>query len=325
MSAELQLSERSSDTAKTAPFAMVARSGQPINHHFWGPIVHDNAGAQFKSRVPIDFNHDVNEIVGFGNKIKMNDEGDLEIRGFLTPYKDSDRATEILAKAEMGVPWEASINFAGDMELESVKAGETVEVNGHEFEGPMTVVRKWQLRGVAITPYGYDSSTSTQFSEEANISVTYLNKAEEDMSEELKAEVVEETAVDAVELEAPEAEVVEETAVEAEAPVVDEAPAVEAEEAEAVVEEVEEVAELSVAPGQAFMDLFGETEGAVYFAKGVSLEEAKGLEIARLRKENEELRSRVAVIAEAGEEAPVGFSSTETPSVLTGIPVSFSK
>ena len=202
--ADLELNERSSETAKTAPFSMGARSGQPINHHFWGPIVHDNAGAQFKKRIPIDFNHDVNEIVGFGNKISVDESGTLSIDGFLTPYKENDRATEILHKAELGVPWEASINFAGDMVLEKFEEGETVEVNGHEFEGPMTVVREWQLRGVAITPYGYDSSTSTQFSDTSNINITYLNKESEDMkNEELNAEVTEELAVDAVVLEAP--------------------------------------------------------------------------------------------------------------------------
>ena len=336
--ADLELNERSSETAKTAPFSMVARSGQPINHHFWGPIVHDNAGAQFKKRIPIDFNHDVNEIVGFGNKISVDESGNLSIDGFLTPYKENDRATEILHKAELGVPWEASINFAGDMVLEKFEEGETVEVNGHEFEGPMTVVREWQLRGVAITPYGYDSSTSTQFSDTSNINITYLNKESEDMkNEELNAEVTEELAVDAVELEAPEAEVTEEVTVDAEleAPAEEkteeapeEAPEAEAPEAEEVApaEEAEEVAPAEEAeleaPGQAFMSLFGETEGAVYFAKGISLEAAKDLEIARLRSENEELRSRVVEVATAGEENPVGFSSPDAKAPMTGLPVS---
>ena len=340
-SANLELKERSSETAKTAPFSMVARSGQPINHHFWGPIVHDNAGAQFKKRIPIDFNHDVNEIVGFGNKINVDEDGNLSIDGFLTPYKDSDRATEILAKAEMGVPWEASINFAGDMVLEKFEEGETVEVNGHEFEGPMTVVREWQLRGVAITPYGYDSSTSTQFSDEANINVTYIEKDEVMKPEELTAEVTEEVAVDAVELEAaPEAEVVETVEAE-EAPAefaegessevpAEEAPAEEAVEEEAPEAEVVETVEAEEAapeaeleaPGQAFMTLFGETEGALYFAKGISLNEAKDLEIARLREENTALKSRVVAVATSGEESPVGFSASDAKAPMSGLPVS---
>jgi hypothetical protein len=333
-SAELELNERSSETAKTAPFSMVARSGQPINHHFWGPIVHDNEGAQFKKRIPIDFNHDVNEIVGFGNKISVDENGNLSIDGFLTPYKENDRATEILHKAELGVPWEASINFAGDMVLERFEDGETVEVNGHEFEGPMTVVREWQLRGVAITPYGYDSSTSTQFSDTSSINITYINKENEDMkNEELNAEVTEEVAVDAVELEATEAEVTEEVAVDAEleAPAEEAPEAPEAPEAEELAEEAPEAAEELAeeapeaeleAPGQAFMSLFGETEGAVYFAKGISLDEAKDLEITRLRSENEELRSRVVEVATSGEENPVGFSSPDAKPPMTGLPVS---
>ena len=70
------------------------------------------------------------------------------------------------------------------------------------------------------------------------------------------------------------------------------------------------------------MSLFGETEGAVYFAKGISLEAAKDLEIARLRSENEELRSRVVEVATAGEENPVGFSSPDAKAPMTGLPVS---
>jgi hypothetical protein len=202
----------------------------------------------------------------------------------------------------------------------------------------MTVVREWQLRGVAITPYGYDSSTSTQFSDTSSINITYINKENEDMkNEELNAEVTDEVAVDAVELEAPEAEVTDEVAVDAEleapaeeapeAPEAEEAPEAAEELAEEAPEAAEELAEEAPeaeleAPGQAFMSLFGETEGAVYFAKGISLDEAKDLEITRLRSENEELRSRVVEVATSGEENPVGFSSPDAKPPMTGLPVS---
>ena len=334
-SADLELKERSSETAKTAPFSMVARSGLPINHHFWGPIVHDNNGAQHKKRIPIDFNHDVNEIIGFGNKIGINENGDLQISGFLTPYKDSDRATEILAKSEMGVPWEASINFAGDMVLEKVAEGDTVEVNGHEFEGPMTVVREWQLRGVAVCPYGYDSSTSTQFSNESQISITYVEK-DETMSEELKSEELEVAAEEKVEeLEAPIDELKADDK-EMEDKEEKEEEELSSEDSEESVEEdkdAEDKDELSVEapaeapaelsnPGDAYMQLFGEQVGALYFAKGVSLEDAKNLEIERLQKEVAELSARVVETATSGEESPVGFSASDAQTKLQGLPIS---
>lgn len=286
-SAELEVGERSSDAAKTAPFRMVARSGQPINHHVWGRIVHDNSGAQHKSRIPIDFNHDANEIIGYANHFNVTEDGDLEVRGALVPYKDSDRATEILSKAASGIPWEASINFAGDMSVETYDETETVEVNGHEFTGPITVVRDWQLRGVAVTPYGYDASTSVELSANSKpIEVKIMSKQELEAVEPEVVEAVE--AVEATEVE-DSSEAVVETAVE---------------------EQVKQVAALSAQP---YFDAFGEAQGALYFAKQVDLQDAMGEELKRLRAENQELRSKVDSQASAGHEDAVEFSAGEKP------------
>ncbi len=164
------------DNAKTIPVSMLARTGQPINHFFWGRIVHDLSGMFLhKNRIPIDYAHDPDQVIGFLNKFDTK-SGDLKTSGALVPFSADDKASEVIHKAKNGVPYEASINFAGDgLKLEELDAGEETEVNGFTFHGPGIVVREWPLRGVAIVPYGADMQTATEFSGDPEISVEVLN------------------------------------------------------------------------------------------------------------------------------------------------------
>jgi hypothetical protein len=148
--------------AKSAPVRLKARSGQPIEHWYWGNVVHDLSGMKMaKSRLAIDYVHDPKEIIGYLNRFD-DSSGDLIAEGALVPYKDSDRASEIIHKMAQGVPYEASINFAGDgIKVQELASGEVVEVNGYQLEGPAVVIREWPLRGVAICPYGADQNTES--------------------------------------------------------------------------------------------------------------------------------------------------------------------
>ena len=147
--------------SKTAKFRMVARSAQPIDHWWWGRVVHDIAGAAFKSRIPIDYAHNDAEIIGYGNNIEGTKEG-LIVSGAFTPFTEHDRASEVVHKLAAGVPYEASINFGGDgMKVQDIAEGEVTDVNGYQFEGPGVVIREWPLRGVAVCPYGADANTET--------------------------------------------------------------------------------------------------------------------------------------------------------------------
>lgn len=149
-------------TAKTAPVRLLARSGKPIEHWFWGRVVHDLAGMHLhKPRIPIDYVHDAKEVVGYLNRFDTS-SGDLIASGALVPFKESDRATEIIHKTREGVPYEASINFGGDgLKIQELVENETADVNGARFDGPGIIVREWPLRGVAICPYGADMNTAS--------------------------------------------------------------------------------------------------------------------------------------------------------------------
>ena len=148
--------------SKSAPVRLTARSGKPIQHWFWGKVVHDLAGMRLhKPRLPIDYVHDDKEILGYLNHFDSK-SGDLIVSGALVPYKESDRASEIMHKHRQGVPYEASINFGGDgIKIQEVAQGEVANVNGYQFEGPGIIIREWPLRGVAICPYGADQNTES--------------------------------------------------------------------------------------------------------------------------------------------------------------------
>jgi hypothetical protein len=153
-----------SDTKGNVPITIKARSGKPVTHWFWGAVVHDMAGFTSKPTVPLDYCHDSAEVIGFADKFDVS-SGDLIVSGFLTPFKEGDRANEIIDKAGRGVPYEASIFFdESNLTVEDVPQGVTVNVNGADYVGPLQVVRQWALRGVAVCPYGTDAETSVKFS-----------------------------------------------------------------------------------------------------------------------------------------------------------------
>lgn len=153
------------------PLTMTARSAKAIDHWFWGRVVHDLGGMFHKSKIPVDYCHE--EEIGFLDKFGASKDG-LVVSGAIVPTGvNSDPSDKIIARLKGGVPYEASINFAGDgTVIEVVSEGATVEVNGFTFLGPGLVFREWPLRGVAICPYGADMNTETSFKQGSSMATT---------------------------------------------------------------------------------------------------------------------------------------------------------
>lgn len=191
------------DNAKTAPIRLKARSGQPIEHWYWGKVVHDLAGMRLsKPRLTVDYAHNDNEVLGYLNHFNT-ESGDLITSGALTPFRDDDRASEVLYKMRQGVPYEASIFFGGDgIKIEEIGDGMMTQVNGRQFDGPGIVIREWPLRGVAICPYGADQNTeSAAMSSGETYTATKVQAGDGAMNEETAVEVeavAEAQAVEAV-------------------------------------------------------------------------------------------------------------------------------
>jgi hypothetical protein len=295
--------------SKSAPITLTARSKEPVDHWWWGRMVHDMAGfSTSKPKLPIDYCHNDSEVMGYANKFETA-SGELVASGALTPFDDKDRASEVLFKSKEGVPYEASIYFDPDtIVLEYVPQGMSVAVNGYQFEGPGVIARQWTLRGIAVCPHGYDRNTSVEFKDgdSPEVAVKFTD-AQPTAEQGTPAEV----AVTEITEETP-AEV--DTTVEA---VVPETPA-EEEPVTTPTPTVEAATALSRASdGKKFLTAFG-AKGGVWFAEGKTFEESQTLftqelqtEVKQLQEKNTELQTKLT--ARRGEKSPVSFQ-VEAPS-----------
>lgn len=179
-------------TSTRFPVSILALTRHPVTHWFWGRIVHDMTGLRLpKPTVPLDFCHDPSDVVGYADRFDVS-SGDLVVSGALVSVDGRDRAHEIASKGKEGVPWEASIFFdENNYVIEEVGQGMTVQVNGAAFTGPGTVVRQWELRGVAICPYGTDAGTTVSFGSRLPKDVTVRLMSRPPLARDLEAKDME--------------------------------------------------------------------------------------------------------------------------------------
>ncbi len=244
------------DETTFSDVSILARSPDPINHWWWGQIVHDMAGFfTHKPSVVLDWNHDPNEIVGLAEEQEASDEG-LKLRGRLVSLEPKDQADKIMKWRKAKVPLEASIYF-DEAELEYIPEDVKTEVNGKQFSGPGVIVRKWTIRGCAICPYGYDGKTETLLSKQQfNFSIKEMSVSAETKTEETP----------------PVETKTEET------------PKVETKTVETVDAEklAKDVREQLKAERNKFTAAFGDVDGSGYFAQDLSFTDAQTKHIAKL-------------------------------------------
>lgn len=325
--------ESRNETDRTAKIDLFARAGTEIEHWFWGRIIHDMSGIRHKTRMPVDYGHNTDEVLGYINRFEPSDEG-LRLKGALTPFSDGDRASEVIYKARAGVPYEASIKFGGDdEEYQIVREGESAAVNGFNFAGPGVIVRRWNLRGVAICPYGADASTEAKVFADGDtrkINIVGVNDMKDDVTTD-EAElattdeaVVEapEAASDAAELEAcnDEGNASDAPEGDTEAPEAPEAPETaedETEEADPAEEEgADEPADELTAARDEFSRIrkeFGDAIAADVFASGGDYNTALKLAYDRLKDENKELEKRAEESIPGGRPAALGMDVDRKP------------
>lgn len=161
------------------PFRTVARTNKASFHPWWSdPTIHDFAGMTAPDKVPVNFCHEQMEAIGYGDNIDAS-SGELIITGALTSLGSDDRAAEIKAKWDAGVPFQASIEMGEEgLIVEQVAAGMTAIVNGQTVEGPVVIFRAWQLRGVAILLAGADDETNIQFAAKGDTTATVYRMKE---------------------------------------------------------------------------------------------------------------------------------------------------
>lgn len=160
------------------PITITARTTADAYQGFWGRCVHDlNGFRKPEGPIPLDYDHDCSEAIGVASEFAV-ENGKLIAKGKLVPFVNSDKASEVIFKGSKGVPYQASINMDPDgLQVERVADGQTVAVNGTTFTGPGAVFRKWGIKGIAILPYGADSTTSVEFARgKPEFEVNFINQ-----------------------------------------------------------------------------------------------------------------------------------------------------
>ena len=160
----VQFAARGAEQAQSKAVTLLARTGAPIDHWYWGRIVHDFAGMKAKEVIALDWNHDPNELIGKADKLDAS-SGNLMAFATIESIEVGDQADKIIKRSDRGVPYEASIYFnPWDMVLEYLPEGTFTEVNGAQVEGPLVIAREWTLRRIALVSSGADSGTEASFS-----------------------------------------------------------------------------------------------------------------------------------------------------------------
>lgn len=143
----------SNDAAKRKrAFSGIAYSGDSVS--YWGEnLVIELSSLILPDPCPILMNHDRDRPVGFGRLIVRDNA--LHAEGTLL---SNDEARSLAANADDGFPWQLSIH-AEPGTVEEVTAGATVQVNGRQIAGPITIFRQSRIRELSFTPTGVDYRT----------------------------------------------------------------------------------------------------------------------------------------------------------------------
>lgn len=134
-------------SGKARRFSILAYSGGLLNvEGFPLPVIVDLAGLSTPNNVPILIDHtkSVEATLGITDSI-VNDGLSLTLGGVVTGQ--SATAQQVIAQSVAGHTWQASIGaMVGDSE--DIAAGQTVEVNGQTFVGPVIVARRADRKSV---------------------------------------------------------------------------------------------------------------------------------------------------------------------------------
>ena len=145
-------------------FHMDAYSGVPMAVAGWRfPVVVDLNGLTVRGGAKVYLEHSRTARVGHLDGIQI-EHGALRVSGVIS--STSQAAREVVADADNGYPWQASIG-ATVADADFVREGQTVTVNGREFAGPLNVARRAALTEVSFVGSGADDQTSASIAAKA--------------------------------------------------------------------------------------------------------------------------------------------------------------
>ncbi len=157
---DFQLIEAAEESPSLRRFTMTAYTGGKLFlANFPFPVVVDLSGVRIsaKSR-PILRDHDAGKIVGHTEAIEIK-AGSIKLSGVISAANQF--AQEVTDSSTNGFPWQASIGAQSER-TSFFDEGESVEVNGRKFTGPLYVARRAVLREVSFVALGADDQTTAR-------------------------------------------------------------------------------------------------------------------------------------------------------------------
>lgn len=149
----------SPDSTLPLKFSGQAYSGGVVEKWDY-PIVIDLASTTLPDSIPLLLEHDREDIIGVVDRSEKTDSV-LTVAGSL--FSDIDEDAAMLAKkAQRGLQCQMSVGLFGSNN-DMISAGNSVNVNGREFQGPCTVLRNGTIREVSIVALGADANTNAKF------------------------------------------------------------------------------------------------------------------------------------------------------------------
>lgn len=157
----VRAADNQNPTAKRT-FSLVAYTGEPMDiYPFDLPVVVDISTLDLSCQnVPALYDHcpNIDHVVGQITSLEIVG-GELVASGVFTIHEGATKAIEVLAKADAGYHWQASIG-GNPKHLDELKAGEKLTMNDRIYEGPLLVARGVAIREVSFVVLGGDRKTS---------------------------------------------------------------------------------------------------------------------------------------------------------------------
>lgn len=147
------------DPNKPKRFTMTAYTGGELRvAGYYLPVVIDLAGLKAAAPLPMLLNHSLEQIVGHADEVDVSASA-VKLGGVISGV--SGAAAQVLGSAANGFPWKASVGAMPE-QIEEVKAGASVKVNGRTFKGPLYVARQATLKETSFCAIGADSKTTVK-------------------------------------------------------------------------------------------------------------------------------------------------------------------
>lgn len=141
-------------------FAGVPYTGGVIrNHWWWGDVAFDLDTMDIEGgtggKIAALMGHDRNKRAGYATEKSISYETGFMVTGNLL---SNEHGQAVANDSDEGFPWQMSVDIDPGS-IEDIKSGTSVQLNGKQFSGPLTVFRNSRISEISFTATGWDANT----------------------------------------------------------------------------------------------------------------------------------------------------------------------